>query len=104
MFWDFRFPHMAWASGGSVQEGAPGPSRPVDDFFGQDLEIVAVIGVLCADDLHGAGPAAPDADHLVAFAQRADGHGADGWIQSRNITPAGEDPDHAAFLFNVWHK
>ena len=95
---------MAGAGAGGVQEGAAGAPGPVDDFFGQDLEVVAVVGFWVADQLDDAGPAAADADHLVAFAQCADGDGTDGRVQPGYIAAAGQDTDHAFGFLNVCHN
>ena len=51
-----------------VQERAARASRAIDDRLGQLLDVLAVVGVLLADEVHQACPAAPDADDPVSFA------------------------------------
>ena len=94
----------AGAGAGGMQEGAAGAPGAVDNFLGQNLEIVAVINLLVADDFCDARPTTPQANHFVALAQRPDGHGANGRVQPRNITAAGQDGDDARFTFHISHK
>ena len=77
------------------------PSRSpslVDHVLCQDLEIVTVIRVLLAHNIHQPAPAALQADYLVAFADGPHCYGTDGWIQSRHVTAAGQDANDARFL------
>ena len=95
--------HFAWVGARAVQEGAPGAAGTVDDFLGEDLEVVGVVVFLLANNVDQATPAAADADDAVAFAQRADGDGADGRVQAGHVTAAGEDSDHAFLYVDVSH-
>ena len=72
-----------------MQERTAGSPGPVDNFLGQHLEIVAVVCLLVADDIHQSRPAAADADHLIAFAQGTNGDRSNGGIESWDIAAAG---------------
>ena len=86
-----------------MQERAAGAAGAVDDFFGQDLKVVAVVVVLFADDVDQARPSAAQADHLIALAQRAEGDGADGGVQAGHVAASGEDSDDTLFRVYVCH-
>ncbi len=70
--------------------------------------MLSVVGVLIAQDADRAKPATAETDDLIAFAQGANGDGADRGIQPRHIPSAGENTDHAllgvhatAFLVSI---
>src|SRR4029453_13792598 len=91
-----------------MQKRAPGASRAIDDLLRQNLKVVAVVRLFIAQDADRAEPATADSDHLIAFAQGANGAGADRGIQPGHIPAAGENTDHAlfsahatAFMFSI---
>ena len=95
--------HLAGIGARGVQEGAAAARRAIDDLFAQDRISCPCCHNFLAHDIDQAGPSAADADHLVALAQGADGHGANGGIQSRNIATAGQDAYDALFRVYVCH-
>ena len=95
----FPFAHFAWFRARGMQEGASRTPGFVDNFLGQNLEIIAIISILIPDDFRHPGPTASQADHLVALADRTNRNGADGWIQSRDISATSQDANHSRFFF-----
>ncbi len=85
------FADLAGIGARGVEESAAGAAGAVDDIFGEQLEVIGVVGILVADDVDEAAPAAAQADDLVAFADRADGDGADGGIEAGDVASAGEN-------------
>jgi hypothetical protein len=83
---------------GGMQERTAGAPGPVDHFLGQDLEVVAVVGVLLTYDIHQPTPAALQANHLVAFTDGTHGYGTNSRIQARHIPATGQDADDSGFL------
>src|SRR5205807_3924494 len=76
---------------------------PIDDLFGQDLNVLAVVGVLIAQDADRAKPATPETDDLIAFTQGANGDGSDRGIQPRHIPAASQNTDYALLGGDVGH-
>ena len=77
--------------------------RAVDGFFGEDLEIVAVVRFFIANDSDSASPAVPNPDDLETLAQCAVRHRANRGIQTRDIAAAGENSDGSFFRVDVCH-
>ena len=77
---DMGFLYLARVRTGGMQEGPAGTACPIDELFGEGLEIVVIVVVLFADDVDQARPSAPQADHLVALAQRPHGDRTDGRV------------------------
>src|SRR5258707_6317971 len=75
----------------------------MDDLFGQDLNVLTVVGVLIAQDADRAKPATAETNDLVAFAQGTNGDRADRGIQPRHVPAAGENTDHALLGVDVRH-
>ena len=78
-----------------MQKSAAGACCTIDDLLRQDLKVLAVVGVFITQDADRAQPAMADTNHLVAFAQGANGDRADRGIEPRHISAAGENTDHA---------
>src|SRR5439155_10007118 len=78
-----------------MQKRAASACCTVDDLFRQDLKVLAIVGVFITQDADGAQPAMADTNHLIAFAQGANGDRADCGIEPRHIPAAGENTDHA---------
>src|SRR5204863_419718 len=78
-----------------MQKRAAGACCTVDDLFRQDLKVLAIVGVFITKDADRAQPAMADTNHLIAFAQGANGDRADCGIEPRHIPAAGENTDHA---------
>jgi hypothetical protein len=75
-----------------MKERAAGTAGTVDDFFGKDLEIIAVVVVLFPDDIDEAGPTAFESNDRIALAQGAESYGSDRGIKPRDIASASKDP------------
>ena len=80
-----RLGQVTRARSGAVQERAPGPPRPVDDVFGQDGRVLAVVGVLVRDDIHQTGPTPADSNDTMSLSQCANGDGSNGRIEARHV-------------------
>src|SRR5205809_6964705 len=78
-----------------MQKRAAGACCTIDDLFGQDLKVLAVVGVFITQDADRAQPAVADTNDLIAFAQGANGDRADRGIEPRHIPAPGENTDHA---------
>src|SRR4029434_6526148 len=78
-----------------MQKRPAGPCCTIDDLFRQDLKVLAIVGVFITQDADRAQPAMADTDDLIAFAQGANGDGADRRIKPRHIPAAGENTDQA---------
>ena len=85
------FAYFAGIGARGVEEGASGAAGAVDDVFGEELEVVCVVGIFVADDVDEPSPAAAQADDLVAFADGANGDGADCGVEAGDIAAAGQD-------------
>src|SRR6266550_655392 len=78
-----------------MQKRSAGACCTIDDFFRQDLKVLAVLGLFITQNANRAQPAMADTDDLIAFAQGANGDRADRRIEPRHIPTAGENTDHA---------
>src|ERR1041384_6704570 len=78
-----------------MQKRAAGACCTIDDLFGQDLKVLAVIGLFITHNAHRAQPAMSETNDLITFAQGANGDRADRGIESRYIPAAGENTDQA---------
>ena len=74
MLGDVRFRDVAGTGARAVQERAPGPTRLVDDFFGEDLIVVAVVGFPVTDNFYGTSPSSPNPNDLIPLPGGPDGH------------------------------
>ena len=72
-----------------MQERAAGPSCPVDNVFGQDLNVRAVIGVFVRDDIYQAAPTPADPDDAMTRPHGSKRHGTNGWIEARHVAAPG---------------
>ena len=97
------FLHLGRIGSRAVQERPSGPPGAVDDFFGQRLEVIAVVIVFLAHDIHQACPSSPQANHLIALAQCPEGDGANGRVQARHVSTPGQNSDHTLFRLDVGH-
>jgi len=86
--------YLAGIGAGAMQEGAAGAAGAVDQILRQHLEVFAIVVVFFADNVDQSRPAAADANHFAALAQRADGYRADGRVQAGHIASTGQDSDH----------
>src|SRR5438094_10663967 len=77
-----------------MQKRAAGACCTIDDFFRQDLKVLAVVGVFVTHDADRSQPAMADTNDLITFAQGANGDRADRRIEPRHIPAAGENTDH----------
>jgi hypothetical protein len=84
-----------------MQKSASGASGTIDDFLRERQEIVAIIVALVANHFDQPGPSVANADDGVTFAQRTESDGADGGVQSGNISAPGEDADDAFLCIDV---
>jgi hypothetical protein len=80
-----------------VQECSSCTSCAIDDGFGENLDVLTVIGVGFAGIVDEAAPAAPDADDPISVAERADCNGSNGRIQTRDIAAAGQNSNGSLF-------
>src|SRR4029450_11449798 len=78
-----------------MQKCAAGACCTIDDLFRQDLKVLAVVGLFITQNADRAPPSMADTDDLIAFAQGANGDGADRRVKPRHIPAAGENTDHA---------
>src|SRR6266403_344633 len=78
-----------------MQKRAASACCTIDDLFRQNLKVLAVVGVFITQDADRAQPAMTDTNHLIAFAQGANGDRADCGIEPRHIPAAGENTDQA---------
>src|SRR5207244_6037521 len=78
-----------------MQKRAASACCTIDDLFRQDLKVLVIVGVFVTQDADRAQPAMTDTNHLIAFAQRANGDRADRGVEPRHIPAAGENTDHA---------
>src|SRR5204862_543578 len=69
-----------------MKKGAAGTAGAVDDRFRERLHVFAVVGLGVAHVVHQPPPAAPDAHHLVAVAQRPNRDRPDGGIETGNVS------------------
>src|SRR5712692_1270724 len=88
---------------GGMEEGAAGAAGAIDYIFGEKLEVVRVVVVFVANHVHEAAPAAADADYLIAFAKRAEGHGADSGVEAGYVSASSEDSNDAFSGADVCH-
>ena len=86
-----------------MQESAAGAAGAIDELFGEALIVVAVVVLRVADHVDEAGPSAAQADDFVAFAQCANGDGADGRIEAGNIAASGKNADYASSAVAACH-
>ena len=70
-----------------------GAASAVDDRFRERLHVLAVVDVGVAHVVHQPPPAAPDAHHLVAVAQRPNCDRPDGGIETGDVSAAGQNRD-----------
>ena len=89
---------------GGMQERAAGAADLVDDFFGQDLAALRVIGHFIPVDLDEPCPAAADADDIIPFVDGPDRDRADGRVETGDIASAGEDADDPSLGLDVGHS
>ena len=68
-----------------MQERAPGPSCPVDDLFGQDLDVRAVVGVFVRDDIYQSAPTPADPNDTMTLPHGSERHGTNGRIEARHV-------------------
>src|SRR3972149_725362 len=94
---------MARAGARGMQERSPRPAGFVDDFFGQDLVIVGIVGRAVTHKLDEPRPATPNTDDLIPFSNRPDGHGSNSRIETRNIAAAGQYGNHTFFRIDIDH-
>ena len=95
--------YLARIRSGRMQERPAGPACPIDELFGEGLEVVAIVVIFFADDVDQARPSAPQADHPVALPQRPDSDRTDRRVQPRHVTTACEDSDYAFCCIDVGH-
>src|SRR5580692_2805595 len=86
-----------------MEKGAAGATRAVDNIFGEALEIVGVVILFVADDVDEAAPSAANANHFVAFAERAEGNGTNGRIQAGHVASACENADDTLLNVDISH-
>ena len=103
MFRDVGFAGAPGIGARGMKEGAAGASGPIDDVFGEELEIVGVVVRLVADHLDQAAPTVTEADDLITFAQSAESYAANGRIEAGDIAASGEDTDDAFDFVDVCH-
>src|ERR1700759_755351 len=87
-----------------MKKGAPCAAGALDDFLGENLEIVGVVVVLFADHFDDTCPPASQADHLVALLQGTACDPANCRVQAGDVSPAGEDANYAFFGVDVSHE
>src|ERR1700722_2365817 len=87
-----------------MKKRAAGAAGALDDFLGENLEIVGVFVVLFADHFDDPCPSASQADHLVALLQGAACDSTDRRVQAGDVSAAGEDTDYAFFGVDVSHE
>ena len=90
--------YLGWIRAGRVQEGAPGATGSINDFFGQHPVIVAVICFFITNDIYQPAPAATNANNFVPFSRGADGYSANGRVQARNVAASCQNPDDTLCL------
>ena len=78
-----------------MQKRTAGSTRTVHNFFGENLEVVAVVVVLIADEIDQSRPSTLQANYLVAFTQCPKRHRTNRWIQSGNVASARKNADRA---------
>lgn len=100
---NIRFRHVAWPGARSMQKGAAGPADPIDDFFGQRLVPVTVVGRPVRHDLHDAGPAPTDPDDLISLALGANRDGPDRRIETRYVASSRQNPDDSLSPAGITH-
>src|SRR5712691_8734044 len=101
--WDAGLADAGGIGAGGMEKSAAGAAGAIHDIFGEKLEVIRVVVVFVANHVHKSAPAAADADHLIAFAKRAEGHGADGGVEAGNIAASCEDANDAFSGADVCH-
>src|SRR5207237_1894233 len=78
-----------------MQKRAASACCTSDDLLRHDVKVLVIVGVFITQDADRAQPAMADTNHLIAFAQGANGDRADRGIEPRHIPAAGENTDQA---------
>jgi hypothetical protein len=69
-----------------MNKSPSGPARAIDDLLGQDLNAVAVVGVLVSDQVDQPGPTTPDSEYPVSFPKGTKGDRTNSRVETRDIT------------------
>src|SRR5207244_10332512 len=74
-----------------MEKGAAGAPGAIHDCFRELLNLLVVVRALLARVVHEPSPAAPDTDHTVSLAQRADRDRTNGGIETGDVAATRED-------------
>ena len=77
----------------AVQKRAAGPSCFVDDLFGQDPHVLAIVRVLVRDDIDQTTPAPANADDAMTLPQCTNRNGPDGRVEAGYVAAACQNPN-----------
>src|SRR5262249_19382391 len=102
------FRHVALAGFAGIgarrmQKGAAGAACAVHRVFGQQLIVVRIVVIFVAHYVDQATPTVPEANDLIAFAQRAIGNAANCGVEAGNVTAPGQDSDDALLGADTSH-
>src|SRR6266851_1837399 len=86
-----------------MEKSAAGAAGTINGLIVEEEEIVGIVVILLADNIHESGPAVANADDLMAFAQCAKRDATDGGIETGNVAASGEDADDAFLGVDVCH-
>src|ERR1700740_2800051 len=86
-----------------MEKCATGATGAIDDVFSKNLKVFGVVIGFVADHLNQAAPTMAESDHLIAFAERAEGDAADGGIEAGDVAASGENTDDAFLGVDVCH-
>ena len=86
-----------------MEKCATGAAGAIDDIFGENLKIFGIVIGLVADHFDQAAPAMAKSDHLIAFAERAEGDAADCGVEPGDVAASGENTDDAFLGVDVCH-
>ena len=98
-----RLGNAAGIGAGRMEKSAAGAAGAIDGLFVEKEEIVGIVVILLADQIHEAGPAVANANDLVAFAQSAQSDAADGRVKTGNVAASGEDANDASLGVDISH-
>jgi hypothetical protein len=86
-----------------MEKCASGATCAIDDIFGEYLKIFRVVIGFVADHFDQAAPAMAESDHLIAFAERAEGDAPDCGVEAGDVAASGENTDDAFLGVDVCH-
>src|SRR5919197_3979102 len=103
MRWNTGFLDAGRVGSGAMEKGATRTSGAIDNFFREELIVVAVVVILLANNVDQSCPATANPDYLITLANGTYGDGTYRRIEAWDVTSAGQNADHPFARVDTGH-